>query len=97
MGMPLEVEHILPMIAGGETTEDNLCLACPRCNRYKGTLTETLDRQSGHSVNLFHLRRQPWHEHFEWRNQGIEIGGLTPVGRATIDALQVNNPFVVRS
>ena len=42
MGMPLEVEHILPMIAGGETTEDNLCLACPRCNRYKGTLTRNI-------------------------------------------------------
>src|SRR4029434_6530046 len=28
-----EIEHIIPRSAGGETIFDNLCLACPTCNR----------------------------------------------------------------
>ncbi len=32
-----EFEHIIPLSAGGETVFENLCLACPSCNRYKGT------------------------------------------------------------
>ena len=30
-----EVEHILPRSLGGLTECDNLCLACPSCNRHK--------------------------------------------------------------
>lgn len=30
-----EFEHILPRKAGGKTVLENLCLACPSCNRYK--------------------------------------------------------------
>jgi 5-methylcytosine-specific restriction endonuclease McrA len=29
-----EIEHIIPRSVGGETVFDNLCLACPTCNRY---------------------------------------------------------------
>jgi len=35
-----EIEHVRPLSLGGQTTLDNLALACPACNRYKG------DRQS---------------------------------------------------
>ena len=97
VGMPLEIEHIVPISAGGETTLDNLCLACPRCNRYKGTFTAALDGYSGRIVALFHPRQQKWRDHFEWGSNGTEAVGLTPVGRATVQALQMNNPFAVRS
>ena len=30
-----EIEHIIPRSKGGETAFENLCLACPTCNRYK--------------------------------------------------------------
>ncbi len=30
-----EFEHIVPRSAGGVTKLENLCLACPSCNRYK--------------------------------------------------------------
>jgi hypothetical protein len=30
--MTFEFEHIQPLVAGGETTFDNLCLARPFCN-----------------------------------------------------------------
>lgn len=35
-----EFEHIMPRSAGGETVFDNLCLACPSCNRYKEPMSE---------------------------------------------------------
>lgn len=30
-----EVEHIQPLSLGGQTDFENLCLACPTCNRHK--------------------------------------------------------------
>lgn len=97
LGMPFEIEHILPQSAGGGTEENNLCLACPRCNRYKGTQVEGADVESEATVPLYHPRQHVWDEHFSWTLDGLRIIGLTPVGRATIEALRMNNSFVVRS
>jgi hypothetical protein len=33
---PLEFDHVIPEIAGGPTSPENLVLACRRCNRSKG-------------------------------------------------------------
>jgi len=33
---PHEPDHVIPHQHGGATHEDNLALACFRCNRYKG-------------------------------------------------------------
>ena len=97
IGMPLEVEHIIPVNAGGETDEANLCLACPRFNRYKGTQIELHDETTGERTPLFHPRRQQWPDHFVWQEDGLMIVGLTPTGRATIAALHLNNRFILRS
>jgi hypothetical protein len=51
--MPLEIEHILPQIAGGSSDEANLCLACPRCNRYKGAQIHAMDPETANSVAFF--------------------------------------------
>ncbi|MBD2694826.1 HNH endonuclease [Anabaena catenula] len=32
--MTFEVEHIRPLSLGGEAIFENLCFACPSCNRY---------------------------------------------------------------
>jgi 5-methylcytosine-specific restriction endonuclease McrA len=37
VGMSMEIEHLTPLVSGGETVEDNLWLSCRRCNEYKGT------------------------------------------------------------
>ena len=34
-----EYEPIVPQVSGGETVLENLCLACPTCNRFKSDLT----------------------------------------------------------
>ncbi|MEQ8973314.1 MAG: HNH endonuclease [Coleofasciculus sp. C1-SOL-03] len=44
----------MPRSAGGETVFDNLCLACPTCNRYKATRQTVPDPLTGESVALFH-------------------------------------------
>ena len=95
MGMPMTLDHIIPQAAGGSTTEENLWLACRRCNEFKGGQTHAHDPQSGDRVSLFNPRLQIWAEHFAWSKDGVEILGKTPCGRATIVALQMNNSEIV--
>ena len=33
----LEIDHIVPIVKGGLTTEDNLQTSCWKCNRSKGS------------------------------------------------------------
>ena len=44
---------------------------------------------------LFNPRTQMWTEHFAWSPDGTLIIGLTPLGRATVVALRLNNEFIV--
>lgn len=97
VGMPLQIEHLIPLAAGGRTTEDNLWLACPRCNLHKGIRTHARDPETGQLVPLFDPRRQHWADHFSWEQRGLMIVGLTPIGRATVVALQMNNDYVVHA
>ena len=97
VGMSLEIEHIIPEAAGGDSEEANLWLSCPRCNRCKGAQTHASDPQTGRVVPLFNPRVQAWKEHFSWDQEGLYVIGLTAIGRATIQALRMNNPFVVYS
>jgi 5-methylcytosine-specific restriction endonuclease McrA len=36
--VPLQVEHVVPKAKGGSNQISNLCLACDKCNKKKGTL-----------------------------------------------------------
>jgi hypothetical protein len=42
-------------------------------------------------VALFNPRTQAWSEHCTWSENGTEIIGRTPHGRATVEALKLNN------
>lgn len=55
-----EVEHIVPLVAGGETVLANLCFSCPTCNRYKGMRLTALDPQTKATVPLFHPQQELW-------------------------------------
>ncbi len=87
----LEIEHIIPLAQGGTNDEENLWLACPLCNRHKSDKTSATDPMSGDTVPLFHPRQQNWLEHFQWSEDGIQIIGLTPIGRATVIALHLSD------
>lgn len=95
--MTFEFEHIRPLAAAGETVFENLCFACPSCNRYKGDRQTAIDPESEEIVALFHPQSQVWGEHFAWTESGTEMRGLTAIGRATIAALQMNRPALVRA
>lgn len=40
---PYVFEHVIPVVRGGETSLDNLALACGGCNGYKYTKIEAFD------------------------------------------------------
>ncbi len=91
----LEIEHIIPRARGGSDEESNLWLSCGLCNRYKGTQVEAADPLMGDAVPLYNPRINIWYEHFSWSTDGAKIVGLTPTGRATIVALNLNNEVAV--
>jgi hypothetical protein len=95
IGPLLEIEHLVPEARGGTSEEENLFLACPRCNSHKGDRTEAIDPDTGRNARFFHPRTQKWEEHFEWIAGGAEIKGKTEQGRATVAALSMNHPDVV--
>jgi hypothetical protein len=87
---PMEIEHILPKVAGGTDEEGNLWLSCPRCNGFKAAKTRALDPRTRRVVPLFNPRLQVWSEHFRWGKDRTTIIGRTSCGRATVDALHLN-------
>lgn len=89
-GATFHVEHIIPRAKGGACELSNLALACPGCNLHKADRTMAIDPESGVSVSLFHPVRQVWPEHFRFSDDRIE--SLTPTGRATLVALDLNHP-----
>lgn len=91
----MHIEHIIPLARGGASDEANLWLACAWCNSYKGDKTHAVDSETGELAPLFNPRTQRWPEHFSWSENGLHIVGLTPTGRATVQALRLNNEFIV--
>ena len=89
------VDHIIPKSAGGATEFENLCLSCPFCNQFKRKKCHARDPETGSQVRLFNPRRERWHEHFQWSQDGTRILGLTPRGRATVAALRMNNSIAL--
>lgn len=87
----LQVDHWLPVSRGGKDSESNLCLACELCNQHKWAKTSAVDPQTGETCLLFNPRTQAWSEHFHWSKDGSQIIGLSVCGRATVEALQLNN------
>ena len=48
-----------------------------------------MDPETLRVVSLFHPREHAWNEHFT--TQGGRIQGVTAVGRATVELLDMNN------
>jgi hypothetical protein len=92
---PFSVEHSYPRSQGGPTNLDNLALSCQGCNNHKYQKIQERDPLSGEMVPLYHPRRQPWGEHFRWNEDFTLILGVTPTGRATVKALQLNRAGLV--
>jgi HNH endonuclease len=85
---PHQIDHIISRKHGGDSSLDNLALACIRCNAYKGSDIASIGLQPGRIAPLFHPRRDRWSDHFR-----IEAGGIIPLtdqGVATVRLLRLN-------
>jgi hypothetical protein len=83
------IEHVIARQHGGQSDFDNLALSCSSCNFHKGPNIAGIDHDTGQLAPLFHPRQHRWAEHFAW--DGTVIVGLTPIGRATVELLAMNN------
>lgn len=83
------VEHIVARQHRGESTSENLALACVSCNLHKGTNLTSLDPDTNLPARLFHPRADLWKDHF--KREGARILGITDIGRTTAWLLQFNS------
>ena len=83
------LEHVRARQHGGTDDLSNRALACPDCNASKGTNPSAYDPESDVLVFLFNPRVHSWDEHFETRRPLIV--GRTPIGRATVQLLGMND------
>ncbi|NJK68829.1 MAG: HNH endonuclease [Microcoleus sp. SU_5_3] len=85
------IDHIKPRSFEGTDEVSNLALACSRCNQRRYNFTAASDLETQAEVALFNPRSQQWQDHFIWTKNGIKILGVTAIGRATCDRLDVND------
>lgn len=95
IGPLLEIDHIIPEAKGGTSERENLWLACPTCNGSKSDKIEAIDPTTGNLKRLFNPRMDNWHTHFQWHAEATTIEGRTAIGRATVNALNMNHPDIV--
>jgi len=84
------IDHIIPQKQGGPTVLENLALACPSCNHYKGSIVVKYYYESGKIVLLFNPREDVWDEHFRLELSGT-ITAISETGEATVDILVMND------
>jgi hypothetical protein len=87
------IDHVVPIKDGGLTTSDNLALACVSCSLRKGARQWAIDPQTQQKAPIFNPRFERWNNHFFWED--IRVVGLTSIGCATIEALQMNRPLIL--
>ena len=87
------VDHVIAVKHGGDTSAENLALACLHCNLHKGTDLASLDPTTGLLTRLFNPRTDRWHDHFTWA--GPMLIGRTDVGRTTLKLLRLNEAMLV--
>jgi len=87
------IDHVRPMTMGGPTAASNLALACVSCSLRKGGKETAIDPDTGLEFPIFNPRQDDWSEHFDW--EVVRLIGLTPIGRATIHALDLNRPLIL--
>jgi hypothetical protein len=93
-GATFHIEHVTPRSRGGTSDWENLALACPACNLHKADRLEVSNPAGEGTVRLFQPRNDRWTDHFKFR--GYRVVGITAVGRATVEALRMNDARRVR-
>jgi len=89
---PFPIDHILPESKSGKTIFENLANTCQNCNGGKYNKTNAYDPISKILTPLFNPRMDEWPTHFQWNDEFTHVIGITPKGRATVVALNMNRP-----
>jgi hypothetical protein len=84
-----QVDHIISVKHGGDSTAENLCYACLFCNLQKGTDLGSINWRNGELVRFFNPRRDLWKEHFQL--DGAIIQPTTDIGEVTARILDFND------
>jgi len=86
------IDHIIPQsLPGSSDHADNLALACQRCNGYRYNFTTGIDPETKEIITIFNPRKQKWYDHFIWSSDGLKTIGITSIGRATCNRLDLND------
>jgi HNH endonuclease len=88
---PLTIDHLTPQSLGGADDIENLALACRRCNERRYNFTTGIDPETQKESPLFHPHQKIWAEHFIWTADKLRILGLSALGRATCERLDIND------
>jgi hypothetical protein len=86
-------DHLIPQSLGGNDTENNLALACHRCNGRRYNFTDGIDPETQTTFPIFNPRQNNWSEHFIWSVDGQKILAITAIGRATLNRLDMNDDW----
>jgi hypothetical protein len=94
-GVTFHIEHVLPRAMGGKTTLSNLALSCPGCNLAKADRLRGSDA-AGIRRELFNPRAyEPWLLgwllHFTLEHETGRVVPVSPIGEATVAALNMNS------
>lgn len=84
-----QVEHIISKKHRGSDGFDNLALACPMCNRHKGSDLGTNVGEPPVLVRFYNPRLDTWNDHFTLDDLG-KISSKSNIGESTIRILQMN-------
>jgi len=87
------VDHVQPIKHGGQTTSDNLALACVSCSLRKAAKLFAFDPETRQEISLFNPRTSAWGQHFQWKD--VEVVARDACGRATIESLKINRPLAL--
>jgi HNH endonuclease len=87
------IDHILPVVDGGETAAANLALACVSCSLRKEARQTVRDPDTDRYLPIFNPRTDRWSDHFRW--EGAVVIGLTAKARGTIELLRLNRPRIL--
>lgn len=80
----------MPLALNGKTELKNLARSCGICNNHKHDKIKHTDPLTKQTVRLYHPRQDVWRDHFQWSDDALNIVGITPAGRATVDLLKLN-------
>ncbi|MCW3055251.1 MAG: hypothetical protein JWN14_4421 [Chthonomonadales bacterium] len=93
VGGELTVDHYVPVIAGGDDSDDNLIYACVRCNLYKGDYT--VSSNAALDERVLHPLNDTLSDHYVENEVGV-LESQTPRGMFHIALLRLNRPQLIQ-